>query len=42
MVMEDERIGRESGVQTVAARDGMRIKVGEEVTVGWEKENRKN
>ncbi len=38
---EAERIGRESGVRTVAARDGMRIRVGEEITVGMGKRKQK-
>ena len=42
MAMEAERIGRESGVRTVAARDEMRIRVSEKVTAGWKRENRKD
>ncbi|UCE44176.1 MAG: MBL fold metallo-hydrolase [Candidatus Bathyarchaeota archaeon] len=38
---EAERIGRESGVHTVAAKDGMRLRVGEEITVGIGERKRK-
>jgi len=40
--MEAERIGRESGVRTVAAREGVRIRVGERIEVGRKRENRKD
>ena len=38
---EVARIGQESGVRTVAARDGMRIRIGEEITVGMGKRKHK-
>jgi phosphoribosyl 1,2-cyclic phosphodiesterase len=38
---EAKRIGRESGVRTLAARDGMRIRIGEEITVGIGKKKQK-
>ena len=40
MTMEAERIGRESGVRTVTARNVMRIRE-EEVEVGMEKRKQK-
>ena len=38
---EAERVERESGVRTLAARDGMRIRVGEEVEMGMVKRKQK-